>query len=303
MSDILPRIEAFVKPILQDTARPPIMGTPMNAQPAIPIPWIEKSPFRWLVYGLGGSILLAWLALTPGGLLGKADAVAYAVCHRIAAHSLSLGDRQLPLCARCTGMYLGAVLGLGFQHFQGRRGSLPALRYVLLFGPMVVFFGVDGVNSYLHFFPHGISLYAPQNWLRLVSGTGMGLTISAVLAPAFRQTLWETWEPIPAFSGLKPYLLLIGLAAGMDLLVLSGIPIILYPLALLSAAGVLLLLGMIYTMVLVMLFKAENRFSRINGLKVFVVGGLILALLQISLLDAGRYWLTGTWQGFSLLLH
>ena len=57
-------------------------------------------------------LTLGWLLNTPAGLLGKADAVGYAVCHRIDLRSFNLGERQMPLCARCTGMYLGAVLGL-----------------------------------------------------------------------------------------------------------------------------------------------------------------------------------------------
>ena len=48
-----------------------------------------------------GLILFGWLAYTPPGLLGKADAIGYSVCHRIAVRSFMLGDRQVPLCARC----------------------------------------------------------------------------------------------------------------------------------------------------------------------------------------------------------
>ncbi len=60
-------------------------------------------------------LLVAWLLNTPNGLLGKADALGYAVCHRIDARSFHIHDRQTPLCSRCTGMYLGAMLGLTVQ--------------------------------------------------------------------------------------------------------------------------------------------------------------------------------------------
>ena len=68
-------------------------------------------------------LFLAWLINTPVGLLGKADAVGYAVCHRIDARSFHLGERPLPLCARCSGMYLGAMLGLTYQVRTGWRKS------------------------------------------------------------------------------------------------------------------------------------------------------------------------------------
>jgi uncharacterized membrane protein len=262
--------------------------------------WLEKPPVKWLVFAAAGGLLLVWLLNTPAGLLGKADAIAYAVCHRIAARSFTISDRPAPLCARCTGMYLGALIGLAYQFFQGRRGSIPTLKYGLVFGPLVVAFGFDGINSYLHLFPGLPGLYTPENWLRLLTGTGMGLAIAAVLAPAFRQTIWTTWEQRPAFSGWKDFALLFCLAAVVDLAVLSENPLLLYPLALISVLGVLAILSMVYSMVLVMIFKAENRFQSFSDLTVYLTGGATIALLQIALLDAGRFWLTGTWQGFHL---
>jgi len=68
-------------------------------------------------------LLGVWLALTPPGLLGKLDAIGYAVCHRIDARSYHIGERQVPLCVRCTGMYLGAMLSIIFQLVQGRKGN------------------------------------------------------------------------------------------------------------------------------------------------------------------------------------
>lgn len=169
--------------------------------------------------------------------------------------------------------------------------------------PFVFFisaFGFDGVNSYLHFLPGTPGVYTPMNWLRLVTGTGMGLAMAAVLAPAFHQTVWMDWVPQPAFAHLGQLGWVLLVAAAVDLLVLSGNPLILYPIALISSLSVLLLLSLIYTIVLVMLFKKENNFDSFRSLSLFLVGGFSVALLQISLLDLGRFLLTGTWAGFNL---
>ena len=83
-----------------------------------------------------GLLVLGWLLNTPEGLLGKADAVGYAVCHRLDFRSFHLGERQLPLCARCSGMYLGAVLGIGYLSvFSRRKAGFPglAVSYCFLF--------------------------------------------------------------------------------------------------------------------------------------------------------------------------
>jgi uncharacterized membrane protein len=244
-------------------------------------------------------LLLAWLLNAPAGLLGKADAVGYAVCHRIDLRSFHLGDRQLPLCVRCSGMYLGAMLGLTYQAFtRPRAGGFPTRPVWVVYAFFVLAFALDGGNSYLHLFPGVTGLYQPQNWLRLLTGTGMGLVVAGMLYPAFNQTVWKDWQNIPSISGLPLLAVLIALALILDVIVLSGNVLLLYPLALISAAGVLVLLSLVYTMVWVMLLHMENQSLRLRQLLIPLIGGFGLALLQIALLDGLRYFFTGTWDGF-----
>ena len=73
---------------------------------------VKKAPVHIILPSLLVVVICIWGYFTPAGLLGKMDAIAYAVCHRIVQRSFSLGDRPLPLCARCTGMHLGAFFGL-----------------------------------------------------------------------------------------------------------------------------------------------------------------------------------------------
>jgi uncharacterized membrane protein len=261
---------------------------------------VKSSNLKWLIFPGAGILLAGWLWLTPGGLIGKADAIAYAVCHRIASHSLEVDGEQFPLCARCTGMYLGALLGLVYQALQGKLGKMPSLHTYIIMAVMVLAFGIDGVNSYLHFFPGFISSYQPQNWLRLITGTGMGLSISAVLLPAFHQTMWKSWEDKSALRSGRQLLGILILAVLLVESILSGFPIILFPMAFLSAIGVMVILTMIYSMVFVMLFKQENRFDRLSQLWFPLIVGFTIAILQISVTDVGRFFITKTWSGFSL---
>jgi len=246
-----------------------------------------------------GLLSLGWLLNTPAGLLGKADAVGYAVCHRIPARSFLIGDRPLSLCARCTGMYLGAVLGLLYQGvLSGRRAGMPPRRLWVVLVLLVGAFGFDGLNSYLHLFPFAPTLYEPQNWLRLVTGTGMGIAIAIMLYPAFNQTVWRDWSNLPAIGTGRLLAGLMGLGLLLDLVVLTQNPLVLYPLSLVSAAGVLALLTMVYSMVWIMLLRLENRFYRLPQLLLPLVGGFGAALFQIVVLDLVRYFLTGSWDGF-----
>jgi uncharacterized membrane protein len=271
-----------------------------SMQQPIPI-WARTIPWKGLTYLIVGILFLGWLLTTPPGLLGKADAIAYAVCHRISERSFHVGDRQFPLCARCAGMYLGAILGLFFQgRTTRRRAGTPPWRVLIVLGFFVAAFGVDGLNSYLHIFPGMPSLYTPNNTLRLLTGTGMGLTLAAALYPAFNQTVWKVYDERPALGGLRPLAILVLLALLLDFVTLSGNPLLLYPLALLSAAGVLLLLTMIYTMAWMMLLHWENRYQTWFQMNLPAIAGFGMALLQIGLLDLVRYFITGTWDGFHL---
>ena len=272
-------------------------------------PGVAK-PLKLAVPLLALIILLAWLALTPGGLLGKADAVGYAVCHRIASHSFFFGDRQLPLCARCSGMHLGALLALTYQVRLGKRGGMPSKKLLVVLGVFLLAFAVDGVNSYLtlgqesgssiSLFANFQPLYIPMNWLRALTGIMMGSGIGAVLYPIFNQTMYKEWDPRPSLSSWRDLFQLLGLSILLEAALLSNNVFFLYPLAILSSLTVLLILSMIYAIVWAMIMKQENVFSSLQQSWMILLLGFTTAVLQIGIMDYGRFMLTGTWNGFGL---
>ncbi len=113
---------------------------------------------RWFVPLAALLVLAAFLFITPPGLLGKADGIGYAVCHRIDERSFHILGRQLPLCARCTGEFNAAAISLIFLGFVSRkRSSLPSKGILAVLALFFVAFGVDGSNSYLYSAQTGLS--------------------------------------------------------------------------------------------------------------------------------------------------
>jgi uncharacterized membrane protein len=265
---------------------------------------------KYLVVVAAVLVLTGWLVNTPPGLLGKLDAIAYAVCHRIAARSFQIGNVPLPLCARCTGMYLGAVTGLVFQSIRGgKRSKAPGWGIIAVLGVFAVAFGVDGLNSYLSLLkeirpgilPQIPNIYIPTNTLRLLTGSGMGLGIAAMLFPAFNQSIWTDYDDSHAsLTGWKGFGLLLGIQAIIDLLVLTQSPFILYPVAMISVLGVLILLTMVYTIVWVMITGQENKYTQMQQLWLPLLAGFTITMIQTFGIDMLRFWLTGTWGGFPL---
>jgi uncharacterized membrane protein len=262
---------------------------------------LAAAPWKGAVLLALSILLVGWLLNTPPGLLGKADAVGYAVCHQIAARSFHLGDRPLSFCARCSGMYLGAVAGLVYLALlRPRRGGLPVGGVQVILAVFVLAFAVDGLNSFASLIPGAPQLYPPQNSIRMLSGLGMGLVIATYLFPAFNQTAWQEWDPRPAMDGwwaLAGLMLVAGLLGG---LVLTESPVVLYPLALVSAGGVLALLTMVYCVLGLTVLHQENRCQTFQQLVFPLAASFGVALLQIAVFDLVRFWLTGAWGGFQI---
>lgn len=264
---------------------------------------------KYLIIVAALLVFAGWFLNTPPGLLGKADAIGYAVCHRIGERSFHIGSYQLPLCARCSGMYLGAVTGLVFQSITGwKRSKIPHWGILAVLAVFFIAFGIDGSNSYLYLlkqvspgiFPKIPNIYIPNNTLRLLTGSGMGLDIAIMLFPAFNQTIWVDGGNEPAIKGWRTFGLLLGIQLIFDLLVLSGSPVVLYPLAIISVLGVWVLLTMVYGMLWVMIMGQDNRYSRIGQLWLPMLAGLTVAMIQTAGIDLLRFWLTHTWGAIPL---
>jgi uncharacterized membrane protein len=287
---------------LQSNLIPHIMN-PMNTQPKSQI---FQNLLRWAVPVAAILAFAAWMYISPEGALGKLDAIGYAVCHRIDARSFHIGDRQLPLCARCTGEFYAAGVALIFQAFISRRRSkLPSRGIIAVLVLFFLAFGIDGSNSYLYLLkqtsPGALdqipNLYIPNNILRLFTGSGMGIALAAILFPIVNQTLWREQDDRPALEW-KSFGILIGSIIILNLLVLADSPIILYPIAYISALGTLSLLVIVFAILWIMIMREDNTFTSVRQLILPFASGLTLALLMILSIDLLRLQLTGTWSGF-----
>jgi len=263
---------------------------------------------RWFVPLAALLVLAGFLFITPPGLLGKADGIGYAICHRIDVRSFHIGERQLPLCARCTGEFNAAAIALIFLGFVSRKRSSMAPKGILaVLGIFFLAFAIDGSNSYLYllkqsydgFLPQIPNIYIPNNTLRLLTGSGMGIAMASVLYPVINQTLWREEDERPALTW-KKFGVLLGIILLVDLGILSEQPIVLYPIAFLSVLGVLALLTMVFSIVWVIIMRQENIFETLKQLWLPVTAGLTLTFLMISVIDLLRLALTGTWGGFPL---
>ncbi|WP_058485041.1 DUF2085 domain-containing protein [Defluviitalea phaphyphila] len=94
------------------------------------------------------------------------------VCHQIPERSFFIGGCQMPLCARCTGTYMGIFLGFIYLLVRKRlRGNKPPnLKILFLMIICWIPFMIDGATSY-------IGLRETNNIIRFITGLLFGIFI------------------------------------------------------------------------------------------------------------------------------
>ncbi len=259
----------------------------MNAPP-------DSRPSRaWLiVLSLPILALLVWLGGREGPL-GLAQHTGYALCHQIKVRTYVFGDLTMPLCARCSGQYLGFLVGLAMAWVWRRpRASgwppRPLLVVLILFLAVWAF---DGLNSYGYLVLGRPILYLPQNPLRLATGELQGLAICFLFLPIFNQTFWMEEDSRPLLGSGRDLAAALAAAGIVFLAVNSRWLPLFYPLALLSAAGAFLLLSMVGILFLLLFLHRENSNRTWRDLLAWLLPGMAAAGLFIAGVGMVRSWL------------
>jgi uncharacterized membrane protein len=224
--------------------------------------------------------LLALLVFLPGEpLLDRLRWLLSGICGQMPTHSFYPGGERLPLCARNTGIYLGFIITLItlYSTGRGRAQQLPrrSISVLLVIGCAMLV--VDGSNSLALDLglPH---LYMPHNPLRLATGLVTGLALATLALPTLNQLFWYEYNEqcsIPSWNTLfmlLPALILCFFA------VMSQSIFVLYPLALLSTAGILTALSSVNLMFIVILSGRSETFAHYQQLLPFLSLALLLAI-------------------------
>jgi uncharacterized membrane protein len=254
---------------------------------------------RWprmtvILVAVSAFVIFLFALLPPTTLLGKADVVGYAICHRIPERSFFLNGRQLPLCARCTGTFLGAIVGLVAMLIlrRQRASRLPPITVLGLLVLFIGFWAFDGLNSYLTFFPGAPNLYEPRNWLRLTTGMLNGLALVSFVFPIFNFTIWRDATRERVFKNIWEVLAILPVVALLIWIIQAEIGFLLYPLAILSSLGVVMMLTLINSMIAAVVLGREGYASTWRQALIPLTMGIALAILQMTAMVLLRAYLT-----------
>jgi len=119
--------------------------------------------------------------------------VGHLVCHQLPERTLWIGGRYLPVCARCTGAYLGFYVGYLLLPMRKKEACGPPNLWITLF--MVTPIMVDAGTQY-------IGLRTSTNELRLVTGLLFGVSLAPFLVYSLSQI--PTSRKIPILRDFLP---------------------------------------------------------------------------------------------------
>lgn len=239
---------------------------------------------------IAAAIALAVILLLDDVLIPAVWGVGFPVCHQLPEHSLFAGGLQYPLCARCTGIYLGFLTGVAGLAIQGRlrAGRLPSGGTLAVLFLAIGLMAADGFNSLLGASGDSRLLYETTNLLRITTGLSAGVALSLLLVPMLNDSLWNRTNALKSADVPSDLLGYAVLAAMAGLVAYSQRPALYYPIALLSGLGIASLLSTAGAILATSLLRVERRATTIREAARPVVAGVALAAVTAGLLGFVR---------------
>jgi hypothetical protein len=247
--------------------------------------------WRYAFFGLLGGLLLGLVAWPGLPLDRKMYSAVHGVCAQI--HNVQVGGLDLPLCARNTGIYSSFLitslylLALG----RARAAKLPSWPITIALLLFVVIMGVDGLNSMFVdlFLPH---LYTPQNWIRTLTGIGMGTSIAVllllILNISLRRNLDNQQRIIGNWIELGGALLINGLVV---LAIYGNVELMYWPIAVAAWLGITGVLYCVNLLLTALFMRYEGTVTQVAQLAKPATVALVFTLIELGALSAARFWM------------
>lgn len=245
----------------------------------------------------GGVLAVALVAFfaNPGGYGDTSYALLHGLCAQTPSHTIHFGSQPLPFDARMTGIYGGFLItfvGLLATRRVLAYGAIPKAVIAVLIG-LLLAMAADGFNSLLT----DLGLWHPwesTNWLRLVTGFGVGIGLAVALCWLFASSTWHLSRPTIGVRSVKDlWFAPVGLIVYGVILAWSPSWLHL-PVATMLVLSAWLVVTMLVLVTILLAFRLDEQILSIGRLH---VPGAVAALLALSImigLGSFRFWVERT---------
>jgi uncharacterized membrane protein len=242
------------------------------------------------------ALIITAVLFFPGSFLSKLYYLSGAVCAQRPAHSNFFNGEQLPVETRMVGIFCGFALTWFVLWFvgRGRDIKLPPRPLAIVFSVFVLVMVADGLNA--TFWDWGfVTLYEPQNWLRLITGTLSGIGMAALIMPIYNQVVWKQTYKRPSvrtwgeLAGLT-----FGIGGAIILTTISGWGGFFWILAVVSMAGLLAMLVILNLIVYYGFFRQNKQARDFYDLLIPFCLLLLFSLIELTIVASGRVAVIGS---------
>jgi len=128
------------------------------------------------------------------------DQLGFSVCHQLPERTLLLGSILMPVCSRCSGIYIGFLFTIVFLFisFRKKESDLPPVYVIIIAIVFILSAVVDGILSYLGY-------YETNNIIRLATGYMFGAGISIIIYPVFVFQYFKNFQKKKIFSSYRQF--------------------------------------------------------------------------------------------------
>lgn len=177
-----------------------------------------------------------------------------ALCHQIPDRTFFPGGKQMPFCARCTGIYVNVALSFGFALWAaGKAFRITAVRPLwLVFWLSFIFLAISWIA--------GFFFVSSPLFLQYASGIPFAWTSTFLLMHSFNGLFWErsiSWNPRPGLA--TPAVIFLAVNAA----ILVDSQFVFYVFAWGSVVGAFIGFGLLNGIILLNVFTLrQNTFTR-----------------------------------------
>ena len=207
--------------------------------------------------------------------------IASAICHQLPERSFFVYNQQLPLCARCAGIYLGMFIAFSFYFFfkiiKNKKPIKPPALWINILSIFFIFLMAAQAISMLF-------ITIPfENEVRFITGILFGFSLPWYLLLTINYSKRFTYHNEEILN-YKEYLVLFLIILITAIIFLIKIPIILYISGFISVIGLLIFIFLINLSLLILITDFIKNSQKISFFYLGIIS-IILAVFEIITLN------------------
>ena len=147
--------------------------------------------------------------------------IGFSVCHQIPQRTLLFGKIYMPICSRCSGIYIGFLVSIIFLFlvFRKRESDLPPTYVIICAAVFILSTIIDGILSYF-------GVYSTNNTARLITGYSFGAGIAIIIYPIFIYQYYHFSQRKKIFYNFKYFIYFLLTSLFFIIILLSSLPVL-----------------------------------------------------------------------------